>query len=371
MGNIFLQIVIDGEAARHPLSINWPMNKFCNQTNRLLPRFEPDEECYQHNLMIENELSRANRLKLEYYVSQKKTDQKHFKNALNRYASRENVLDYMYGKKIELVSNGLVDGETGKKYITCLNRLKEYSKAAPWKFNSLKLEDILKFDSWMRRDPNWSHNTVCATMRVLHKFFACARLDSIPFDDPMTGYKMPGFTDGVREILEEHEISILKLYHQNATLTDHEQDILTRYLFSCFTGLRKSDIEQFDTRIHLRRNVIRLDMFKTRRYGKTVEFVLPNYVLTLIGKKRGRLFPAMESSLLNKTLRKLVARAGIDKYLKFHSGRDTFATTYLILGGNLADLKDILGHSSIKTTEIYLKMTSRTKNNIMAKFDDL
>jgi site-specific recombinase XerD len=75
--------------------------------------------------------------------------------------------------------------------------------------------------------------------------------------------------------------------------------------------------------------------------------------------------------LLNKTIKIVAKIAGIDKYLKFHSSRDTFATTYLILGGNPADLMELLAHSTINTTQIYMKMIEETKNNILDKFNEI
>jgi integrase len=57
---------------------------------------------------------------------------------------------------------------------------------------------------------------------------------------------------------------------------------------------------------------------------------------------------------LAKPVRKATQRAGIAKRVTAHAFRHGFATAYLMAGGNLRELRDLMGHKSIETTEIYL-----------------
>ncbi|HWK58750.1 MAG TPA: site-specific integrase [Parapedobacter sp.] len=369
-GTVFVQLIIDGESKRYPLGITWPKHLFDKEGEKLLPRQKDDTLCYQHNLVLQNELAKWNRLILRYYVAEHSASHDDFKRALKLFNSREDVIGYFRVIASLLGAEKVLDGETIKRHETMFRRTEKYfkEKGTRWQFNTVQPIDMLNIEAWIRE--RLSHNTTCAHMRVLHKYFGIAADDGVIIHDPMSSYKMPAFHDGVRDALEIDEIKQLKNYYDEGDLTEFEADILRRYLICCYTGLRKSDIEQLDPRFHIRNgNVLRLHMFKTRRYGKVVEFTMSKTATALIGKKRARLFPFVESGLLCKTLRRIAERAGIDKYLKFHSGRDSFATAYLELGGNIKDLQEILGHSSIKYTEIYLKMTSRTKSNIMSKFD--
>lgn len=371
-GTLFVQLIIDGEPQRYHLGITWPKNLFDKAGEKLLPRQKDDPICYQHNLVLQNELAKWNRLILRYYVAEHSASHDDFKRALKLFNSRDDVIGYFRVISSLLLTEKVLDKETIKRHESSFRRCEKYfkEKGARWQFNTVMHIDMLNMEAWVRE--RLSHNTTCAHMRVLHKYFRIAADDGVIIHDPMATYKMPAFQDGVRDIIEIHEIKQLKQFYDEGELTDFERDILRRYLISCYTGLRKSDIEQLDPRFHIRNgNVLRLHMFKTRRYGKVVEFTMSQTATQLVGKKRERLFPFLESGLVCKTLRRVAERAGIEKYLKFHSGRDTFATAYLELGGNIRDLQEILGHSSIKYTEIYLKMTSRTKSNIMSKFDTI
>ena len=370
-GNLIIQVIIDSNPIKIPTGISWPANMFDMKEEKLLPRFDDDKECYQHNMILLNEKAKANKLALKYYAADRTISPQQFKSAFTTYSSSEDVIETFRKMGQQLFEEALVDKGTLKNYNTHFNRMEEYFKKAPrWKFNTISQIEIQKLDNWIR--DKFSHNTVAGAMRVFKKFFSICHKQGMLMVNPMLEYKMPAFAEGIRDVLEPNELKALTEFYYSEFMTDLERDCLRRYLISCYTGLRKSDIEQLDPRFHIRnRNVLRLNMFKTRKYGKSVEFNLSEKASKLIGTKRELLFPAMESALLGKTLRRVIMRAGIDKYVKFHSGRDTFATIYLELGGNVVDLQEILGHADLKTTMIYVKMTSRTKNNIMNKFDAL
>ncbi|MBK8752999.1 MAG: tyrosine-type recombinase/integrase [Candidatus Competibacteraceae bacterium] len=49
----------------------------------------------------------------------------------------------------------------------------------------------------------------------------------------------------------------------------------------------------------------------------------------------------------------MLDKAGIDKKISPHKQRPTYATNLLNAGAELVDIKALLGHESIATTQIY------------------
>ena len=68
----------------------------------------------------------------------------------------------------------------------------------------------------------------------------------------------------------------------------------------------------------------------------------------------------LDVNAIDNVMQKLKERTGIDR-LRCHLLRHTFATLYIVDGGNLEMLRVILGHSSIAITQIYLHIASNYK----------
>jgi site-specific recombinase XerD len=74
---------------------------------------------------------------------------------------------------------------------------------------------------------------------------------------------------------------------------------------------------------------------------------------------------------VQKILKQALARAGIQKNASVHSLRHTFATHALEDGIDIRLVQEILGHSNIKTTEIYTHITNATILSIQSPIDKL
>ena len=75
--------------------------------------------------------------------------------------------------------------------------------------------------------------------------------------------------------------------------------------------------------------------------------------------KDGKLFPILSNQKMNAYLKEIAGVCGVQKRLTFHLARHTFATMSLSKGVPMESVSKMLGHTNIKTTQIYARITSK------------
>ena len=144
------------------------------------------------------------------------------------------------------------------------------------------------------------------------------------------------------------------------------------FLFSCFTGLSYSDLKNLQHG-HIQQYIdgnrwIVLNRQKTgtASYIPILPFaqqILDKYADKEKAERNDYVFKIKTLSNFNTQLKQIAKIAKIDKNLTFHMSRHTYATTVCLNNGvPIESLSQMLGHTSIKTTQIYAQVT-RTKIN--------
>lgn len=149
----------------------------------------------------------------------------------------------------------------------------------------------------------------------------------------------------------------------------------TLFLFGCATGLRFSDITSLKWS-NIEENNGRLFYEKKQiKTGNEVSAPLSAMALRLLPKRRegdnGFVFKKVTTlNSINTFLRRWTKAVGITKKITFHSSRHTFATLILSEGADLYTVSKLLGHSDIKTTQVYAKIVDESKNKAIDLLPD-
>ena len=147
---------------------------------------------------------------------------------------------------------------------------------------------------------------------------------------------------------------------------NNSRHILDAFLFCCYCGLRFSDFKQLTCK-----NLVTVDgkewlVLNSVKTG--VKLNIPLYLL-FNGKALGimRKYDSIEqlaalgcNSDTNRTLQKLGRMAHIGKKFTYHTSRHTCATLLVHQGVPITTVQKLLGHTSVKTTEIYSEVFDET-----------
>lgn len=79
-------------------------------------------------------------------------------------------------------------------------------------------------------------------------------------------------------------------------------------------------------------------------------------------------FPHLNYWSICKPLKKMILECGVNKSISFHCSRHGFATLALCKGMPIESVSRVLGHTNIKTTQIYAKITTQKLDNDLTAF---
>lgn len=241
--------------------------------------------------------------------------------------------------------------------------LKEFRNVI--EFTDINYTFLKEFDAFLR-NKGLQVNTIGKHMRVLRTLINEAiNQGYIPQDAyPFRKFKIKKEQTEHRFLLpnELEKMESLKLPEKK----NNSQHVLDAFLFCCYTGLRFSDFKQLSNR-----NLIIIDgnswlILNSLKTGSKLQ--IPLYLL-FRGKALSIIshYNSIEelskigcNSDTNRILQKLVQMAGINKKITYHTARHTCATLLVHQGVPITTVQKLLGHTSVKTTEIYSEVFDET-----------
>lgn len=278
------------------------------------------------------------------------------------HKSKVDFVDYM--TKISETKNF-----AGKKLLKCsINHIKIYAKNGIH-LNSIDEHWIGGFEEFLK-SKQLSNSSIIDYLIALRVTLNTAVRERLIPINPFVYYKQTTkATHSKRNFLTFEELS--KLNETYCT----EEHIKRAFLFSCYTGLRISDL------MNLQWNDIKENQLEIRQIKTNNLLYLPlgETAVDLLKKHRGNIYNLTNEKIFKlpclatilKHLREWVKAAKINKHITTHCGRHTFATLSLSQGIDLYTVSKLLGHSNVSVTQIYGKIIDQKKIDAVNKLPRL
>ena len=229
-------------------------------------------------------------------------------------------------------------------------------------FKDITYTFLKDFEAYLREKGN-GINTVAKHLRQLRTLVNEAINQGYIHADayPFRKYKIKQ-EKGRHEFLTPDELKKL----ENLEVSDRKlRHVLDAFLFCCYVGLRYSDFCQLTPANFIRVNGKRWLHFKSIKTG--IELRLPLHLLfegkalAILDRYNIAEFASLGSnSEVNKALSVIAGMARIKKHITYHTARHTCATLLIHQGVPITTVQRLLGHTSVKTTEIYSEILSST-----------
>ena len=313
------------------------------------------------NRMIYEYMAEIEKKELGMWQQKKSISLDALKDALVTSQGEEESFLAFFRKEI---LNSRLKESTKQNHLSTLELLRKYKKDIS--FTELTFEFISSFDQYLQ-SKGYHVNTIAKHMKHLKRHINVAinkeymEIQKYAFRK----YKIKSVENKHTHLSpdELYKIEKLSLGDKYARLEKTKD----AFLFCCYAGMRYSDFVNLTAE-----NIVKIqkDTWLIYKTIKTrIEVRLPLYLLfkgkglQILNKYQDNLsdfFKLRDNSNVNKELLIISRLAGINKKVSFHTARHTNATLLIYNGVNITTVQKLLGHKSVKTTQVYTNVMDMT-----------
>lgn len=301
----------------------------------------------QLNATLDDMMGKLNNFILELFRNNQQFDF----NKLNAFWEKSNHSNSF----IDFVRNRIEDRtdleeSTRKQHRTLLQSLEKFGKINY--MDDLTKANITLYDEFLHQQgisQPTIYNYHKRLKRYLHEAMKFGLLDT----DPYIGLHFERGKFEKRKYLTEEELGMIRSCKINVSSIDRVRDL---FLFQCYTGLAYADFEKFDFEKDVEeRNGKYIIADRRKKTNEDYKIVLLTPAIEIL-KKHNYKLPIISNQKYNVALKVVAQYAGIDKNITTHMGRHTFAVFALNNGVPIEIVAKMLGHTNIRTTQIYAKV---------------
>lgn len=271
-------------------------------------------------------------------------------------------ITYIEFAEERIESRGDITEGTRRFHRSFIRSLEEFGKIR--RFSDLTRANIQLYDDFLH-SKGYSQPTVYNYHKRNKRYIREAIKFGYIQSDPYYTVKLDKGRSKPRKYLSEDEMRALAECPIDSPSIDRCRDM---FMFQCYTGMSYSDLAKFDfVNDILQRDGKSIILDRRKKTDEDYYIVLLSPAIAIL-QKYGYKLPLISNVRYNYYLKVVAQFAKIDKPLTTHMARHTFAVFALNHGISIEVLAKMMGHTDIKTTQIYAKILD---SSVEAGFDVL
>ena len=379
---LFCRVTIMGQRYEIPTNCHISPASWSAVAQKSLGKTAVDKETnrYIEDLKLQIEET-CNKLRQKNYPLNIENFKLMFQSEDNEYSTIKTLFEYhmiMEGKKLSQ-STCYQYGVT-LKYLLSYVRIKH--KVADYDISIIDAAFVNEFFAYLQgylRQDNMKRCDINGALKHMERF---KKVMEMAFNN---------------EWINRNPVKALKAHKEKTDINELDEEAVKRlstvilppnlgivrdlFIFAVYTGVSYEDM----TRLTQKNIVIGIDKSLWLSYYRQktdIHAILPllqpavnilkRYEAYHEGKRNNHIFPVPLNQVMNRYLKKVAKQAGVDKNITFHMARHTFATTITLSHGiPIETVSKMLGHTSIKTTQIYAKILDTKVMDDMAALKEM
>jgi Site-specific recombinase XerD len=258
------------------------------------------------------------------------------------------------------------------KYRADLERLFEYLQVTD--INEINQNHLRDYLNYIRQTYNYTSSSIANKINILHHFFRFLHASGYINSNPAILIRSPRKKVKIPKVLNDIELEkLLKAPDHNSDTRFKKYALRDKLIFTMFayTGLRRTELINLnwnDINLGNKYLIVKKSKNKNQRiipiHDRVLE-LLDKYLSERLPLKNNALFIGRtDQRIHHNSLKNL-----FDRYIKIaglagkgyttHTLRHTFATRLLNKDVSLVNIKNLMGHSSLESTQIYLHVTGK------------
>lgn len=307
-------------------------------------------ESIQLNAILDSMMNNIN----EFISSLIKNNQPFDFEKLNYFLEKSNKsVSYIDFVRMRIEERTDIEESTRKQHRTLLKSLEDFGRINY--IDDLTKQNIILYDDFLHNQ-GISQPTVYNYHKRNKRYIHEAMKFELISEDPYNGLTFERGKFDKRKYLTEQELYKMETCEINSQPIDRVRDL---FLFQCYTGFSYSDFAKFDFERDVEnRNGKYIIADRRKKTNEDYYIVLLSPAMKILKKYNFKL-PVISNQQYNIMLKVAAQYAKINKRITTHVARHTFAVFALNNGVSMEVVAKMLGHSNIKTTQIYAKVLNR------------